>query len=54
MSKQKRDKFTTSATPEKGCHDNPFVQVEGELTKAQLDTIAGGGIETSPGPNPTP
>ncbi len=37
MSKQKRAKFTASVTSEK-----PIVQVEGELTQAQLEALAGG------------
>ena len=44
MSKQKPEKFTAGATPEKSCQDKPFVQVEGELTEAQLEAIAGGGL----------
>ncbi len=48
MSKQKREKFTATATPEKICSEKPFVQVEGELTEAQLEAIAAGGPETSP------
>ena len=39
MSKQKREKLTATVTPEK-----PLVQTEGELTKAQLEAIAAGGI----------
>ncbi len=38
MSKQKRSKFTTTATPEKTCPEKPLV----ELTEAQLEAIAGG------------
>ena len=45
MSKQKRAKFTASLTPEKTCQEKPFVQVEVELTQAQLEAIAAGGIE---------
>ncbi len=40
MSKQKRSKFTTTATPEKTCPEKPLV----ELTEAQLEAIAGGGL----------
>ena len=40
MSKQKRSKLTASVTTEK-----PIVQVEGELTQAQLEAIAAGGID---------
>ena len=39
MSKQKREKFNATVTPEK-----PFVQVEGKLTDGQLEAIAGGGL----------
>ncbi len=42
MSKQKRNKLTTSVTPEKSWSNKPFVQVEGELTQAQLEALAGG------------
>ena len=48
MSKQKPEKFTASVTSEKPRQEKPFVQVEGELTQAQLAAIAGGGPETSP------
>ena len=45
MSKQQqREKFTTPVMPQKNSRDNPFVQVEGELTEAQLEAIAAGGI----------
>ena len=43
MSKQKRSKLTASVTPEKPRQDKPFVQVEEELTEAQLEAIAAGG-----------
>ena len=42
MSKQKREKFPATATPEKTPQDKTFVQVEGKLTEAQLEAIAGG------------
>ncbi len=43
MSRQKRDKFTaTTRTPDKIRQDKPFVQIEGKLTEAQLEAIAGG------------
>ena len=42
MAKQKPDKFTTGATPEKNCQDKPFVQAQGELNQTQLEAIAGG------------
>ncbi len=32
--------------PEKSRPQQPFVQLEGKLTEAQLEAIAGGGIET--------
>ena len=44
MSKQKREKSTATATPEKLRQEKPFVQVEGELTEAQLEAIAGAGL----------
>ena len=40
MSKQKREKFTATAIPEKPSQQKPFVQVKGELTEAQLEAIA--------------
>ncbi|MDJ0589132.1 MAG: hypothetical protein QNJ72_03935 [Pleurocapsa sp. MO_226.B13] len=49
MFKQKPEK-PTATTPEKTRQQKPFVQVEGKLTQAQLEAIAGGGIETSPKP----
>ena len=42
MSKPRRDKCTATVTPEK-----PFVQVEGELTEAQLEAIAGGRMSSN-------
>ena len=42
MSKQKREKFTATVTPEKTRQDKTFVQVEGKLTEEQLEAIAGG------------
>ena len=39
MSKQTRAKLNASVTPKK-----PIVQVEGELTQAQLEALAAGGI----------
>ena len=44
MLKQKREKFTASATPEKLSQQKTFVQVEGELTENQLEAIAAGVI----------
>ena len=44
MSKPKPEKCTATATSEKPRQENSFVQVEGELTEAQLEAIAGGGI----------
>ena len=48
MFKPKREKLTTTATPEKTHPGKPFFQIEGELTEAQLEAIAAGGAETSP------
>ena len=42
MSKQKRSKLTTSVTPKNTRQEKPFVQLEGKLTQAQLEAIAGG------------
>ena len=42
MSRQKRKKFTVTPKPEKIRQDKPFVQIEGKLTPAQLEAIAGG------------
>ena len=42
MSKQQPEKFTATATSEKPRQEKPFVQVEGELTEAQLEALAGG------------
>ena len=42
MFKPKREKLTTTATPEKLRQQKPFVQAERELTEAQLEVIAGG------------
>ena len=44
MSKQKQEKLTASTTPEKSRYDKSFIQAEGELTEAQLEAIAAGGI----------
>ncbi len=44
MFKQKREKLTTTATPEKNCPEKPFVQVERELTEEQLEVIAAAGL----------
>ena len=41
MSKSKREKFTATITSEQNRHDKPLVQVEGKLTEAQLEAIAG-------------
>ncbi len=40
MSKQQREKFTATGTPEKSRQHQPFIQVEGELTEEQLEAIA--------------
>ena len=42
MSKQKREKLTTTATPEKNRPGKTFFQVEGDLNEAQLEAIAAG------------
>ena len=42
MSKQKTDKFTATTIPDKTHPEKPFVQLEGKLTEAQLEAIAGG------------
>ncbi len=42
MFKQKRDKFTVTAIPEKLSPEKPFVQVEAELTEPQLEALADG------------
>ena len=44
MSKQKPEKFTASAAPEKTRPEKSFVQLEGKLTEAQLEEIAAGAI----------
>ena len=44
MSKQKREKFTATGTSEKPSQQKPLVRVEGELTEAQLEAIAGAGV----------
>ncbi len=41
MSKQKR-KLLATATPEKTRQEQSLVQLEGKLTEAQLEAIAGG------------
>ncbi len=42
MFQQKREKLTGVTVTEKTCQEKPFIQVEGELTQAQLEAIAGG------------
>ena len=42
MFKQKREKLIEACNLKKNCQDKPFVQLEGELTEAQLEAIAGG------------
>ena len=39
---QQREKFTATTTSEKPRPQQSFVQLEGELTEAQLEAIAGG------------
>ena len=43
MFKPKREKLTTTATPEKTRPGKSFFQVEGELNEAQLEVIAAAG-----------
>ena len=40
MSQQKQEKCTASTTAKKHHQQNPFIQIEGKLTKAQLEAIA--------------
>ena len=47
MSKQKRAKLAASITREKTILHKPLVQIEGELTQAQLEVIAAGGINVN-------
>ena len=47
MSKQQREKFTATVTPEKPYQQKPLVQVEGKLTEAQLEAIAGGRMSSN-------
>ncbi len=47
MSKPKREKFTVSTTSEKPSPEKSFVQVERELTEAQLEAIAGGALSAN-------
>ena len=42
--KQEREKLTNTATPAKNRPGKTFFQIEEELTKAQLEAIAAGGI----------
>ena len=42
MLKQKPEKLTATATPEKNRQHKSFVQAEGELTQTQLEAIAAG------------
>ena len=49
MSKQKRSKLTASITPDRTIRPKPFVQIEGELTQAQLEAISGGPIDIARG-----
>ena len=46
MFKPKLEKLTATTTPEKPRQQKPFVQVEGKLTQAQLEAIAGGDTGT--------
>ncbi len=45
MSKQKQAKFTASVTTKNIRPEKPFVQAEGQLTEAQLEALAGGGLQ---------
>ena len=42
MSKPKGEKLTATTTPKNPRQDKPFVQVEEELTEAQLEAIIDG------------
>ena len=42
MSKQKREKLIEVCNPRQNRQEKTFVQLEGELTEAQLEAIAGG------------
>ena len=44
MAKQQQEKLTANVIPEKTHPEKPFIQVEGKLTQAQLEAIAGGGL----------
>ncbi len=44
MSKQQL-KLLVRTTPEKSRPQQPFIQIEGKLTEAQLEAIAGGIIQ---------
>ena len=46
MSKQKL-KLLATVTPEKPHQQKPLIQVEGKLTEAQLEAIAGGRMSSS-------
>ena len=46
MFKQKL-KLLANVTPEKPRQQKPFVQVEGKLTEAQLEAIAGGALSAN-------
>ncbi len=45
MFTQKREKFTVVTVPEKNRQHKPLVQIEGELTEAQLEAIAAAGVK---------
>ena len=47
MSKLKLAKLIATVTPEKKHSEKPFVQVEGKLTEAQLEAIAGGALSAN-------
>lgn len=44
MFKLKRDKLTVHATRENPPQEKPFVQMEGQLTREQLEKIAAGAL----------
>ena len=44
MSRTKAKKTHCYDNTRKNCPEKPFVQVEGELTEAQLEVLAGAGL----------
>ena len=47
MSEQKQPKLTASITTKNIRQEKPFVRTEGELTEAQLEAIAAGGLRVN-------